>query len=231
MGRRGYGFGKVLLDIHSFREKNKLPANHEFNHIMTRPVLVRMKAIVSDSKLVSSEAFNTAPWLPSDYMMDNNLFYGEYEIIRNEPLVKEDFDFPMSYGGQIRSRDKDSYLQWGLIQRNERSRRFSRKFMKLVDAARSEYTQVDYRPEFEYRSIGFQPCYGRSMIRNTVANAGRIEFGSAKHYKSVFDLRNPRNAEIRVELMKAFGLRPDLGYFENCEMTKTPSILDFIGQS
>ena len=34
--------------------------------------------------------------LPSDYIMDNLIFYNEYEIIGNRNIKNEDLDFPIS---------------------------------------------------------------------------------------------------------------------------------------
>jgi hypothetical protein len=47
-------------------------------------------------------------------MMDNLLFYGEYEIIGHKDLNDEEFNFPISYGRSIDQRNV-VFLQWGVI--------------------------------------------------------------------------------------------------------------------
>lgn len=48
--------------------------------------------------------------------MDILLFYGDYEIIGNEPLLEAEYDFPISYSKSIHYGDFYTvYLQYALI--------------------------------------------------------------------------------------------------------------------
>jgi hypothetical protein len=50
---------------------------------------------------VDIEKLKQAGALPSDYMMDNMLLYGQFEIVGFEKLKPDELDFPMSYGRNI----------------------------------------------------------------------------------------------------------------------------------
>ena len=53
--------------------------------------------------------------LPSDFMMDNHLHYGQYEIIGYKKLEENEFKYPMSYGKNISYGSGNVFLQWGFI--------------------------------------------------------------------------------------------------------------------
>lgn len=111
VGRRQYGYGRVLLDY--YRMTKRQPA---WNIVMTRPVVVKAYHLITEDPNVPVEALRRLPALPSQYMMDNDLYYGQFPIVGNLPLEREELDFPVMYGGSIDSRDKGKgkvYFQCG----------------------------------------------------------------------------------------------------------------------
>ena len=69
-------------------------------------------------KNVAIEVLQQQKTMPSNVMMDNNLFYGEYEIIGNVPIPDEEYDFPINFedDGFMLYGGPKYFLQWGLIQ-------------------------------------------------------------------------------------------------------------------
>lgn len=82
---------------------------------------------------------------------------------------------------------------------------------------------------YGYYSIGFYPKYSSlTEIRHAIDNGGRYDFNKGANYKTYFDLRNPVNKTVREEVMRAFGLDPNLGYDENCHLMHTVDSITLI---
>ncbi len=178
---------------------------------MGPPLIIELFAFSSTIKKVSIEELDKQLKLPSDVMMDNLLLYGEFEIIGHREIKDDEFDFPISYGRSIDQR-RIVFLQWGLIHK-ELSQE---KFYKFVTGEK-EYDQNPYG----YYSIGFSPHYDRIEVIKAIKNKGVYNFEDARHYKAKWDLRNPKNMDIKEELFKVFGLDNTKNYYENSKLTKT----------
>lgn len=218
INRTEFGFGRLLFDIQKIRKKGLLPDGHGLNLFLGTPLLVKLFAYKSAIKNVDISILDSQPKLPSDVMMDNLLLYGEYEIIGHKELCEEDFDFPISYAQNIDGR-KITFLQWGLMHKELPLRKFN-KYIVGKD-------EFDRNP-FGYHSIGFRPSYGTIDIVNTISNNGVFDFDACGHYKAKQDLRNPKNNRAKSEIFKAFKLDPDKNYIENCKLSNTISITEFL---
>lgn len=94
--RRLYGFGRIVADYDIIR-KNKT----EFWDILLGKALVcSVYHIISDEKNITIENLKELESLPSCFMADNRIFYGEYEIVGNIP-ISDDEDYPIMYGESI----------------------------------------------------------------------------------------------------------------------------------
>lgn len=109
VGRRQYGYGRVLLDYH--RMSKRQPT---WDIVMTRPVVVKVYHLITEDPDVPAERLRHLPALPSQYMMDNDLYYGQFPIVGHLPLEDDELDLPVMYGGSIDLRDSGKvYLQCG----------------------------------------------------------------------------------------------------------------------
>jgi hypothetical protein len=113
INRTEYGFGRVLLNIDALKNKNLIPKHHGLSFLMAKPILIKLYSFISITKHVNTDKLEKTAALPSDYMMDNLFFYGEYEIIGHKGLIDNDFDFPISYGRHISASRHGIFLQWG----------------------------------------------------------------------------------------------------------------------
>lgn len=228
LNRTEYGFGRVLLNIDQIRKKKLLPENHGLKYLMGPPVLVMIYAFVSNNKQVNIDNLIKAPTLPTDFMMDNILFYGEYEVFGHRELQEEEFSFPMSFGRNLDYRVSNVFLQWGLIHMEKPLTSFDKYLtaenLLLPKGNPSRGVQNPYG----YYGIGFRPRYDTVDIKKTIENGGQFNYDDNSHYLTQFDLRNPKNAEIRTEIMKAFGLNPKMSYEENRQLTKTIKTTDLL---
>lgn len=211
LDRTNFGYGRLLLDVNKIRKKKLIDDFHGLGLLMGSPLIIELFAFRSTIKKVNINELDKQPKLPSDVMMDNLLLYGEFEIIGHREIEDGEFDFPISFGRSIDQR-RIVFLQWGLIHKELPHE----KFYKYVTGEK-EYDQNPYG----YYSIGFRPHYDSIEVIKAVKNKGVYSFDNARHYKAKWDLRNPKNKDIRDELFKVFGLDSTKNYYENSKLTET----------
>ena len=208
VSRKEYGFGRILLDVDKLRKKKLIPKQHGLQLIMGHPLLVKIYAFISDTLNVDLKALSNKQYLPSDYIMDNHIFYGENPIIGNRTLKAEEYEFPISFGRSIDFSRKVIFLQWGFIHLEQPLGIFKKYIYKESGSL------GDHNP-YGYYSNGFYHRYMAKDIKSTIEK-GIYEFDS-EHYKDQWDLRNPKNEEIKREILLNFGLDPEKSYLENCQ--------------
>lgn len=224
VGRTKYGFGRVLLDIDKLRKKSAIAQDHGLFWIMGKPVLVKIYAYISENNEIDIALLERVASLPSSYMLDNLLLYGQFEIIGHQDLKSEEIDLPMSYGRHVGAYKFASFLQWGLIHRELPSKTFD-KYTNADNpfVAANSHSRHVHNP-YGFYAIGFYP-YHCSLYEIETAIAGYDKDGQyfPGGYRSHFDLRNPANKKIGEELMTVFGLDPEKSYDDNCVLTGTIS--------
>jgi len=216
-----YAFGHILLNIDDLKKKGLISKEHGLTLIMGKPVLINLYAFTSKSKNIDVEQLSNEPRLPSDYIMDNKLFYGEYEIIGNKQLSANEMDFPMSYGRHMDARRNTVFFQWGLIHIELPFSSFNKYLSannRLVPETSS--SRNVYNP-YGYYGVGFSSRYVGKDIEDTIETGGIFDYENNAGFKVNFDLRNPQNQTIKNEIMCAFGLDPAKSYDENCTIANT----------
>jgi hypothetical protein len=227
INRTEYGFGRILLNVDLLRKKNMIPKNHGLFLLMGPPLLVTIYALTSKNKKVEIDTLLKTPQLPTDFIMDNNVFYGEYEIIGHKPLDEEDFHFPISYGRRL-DREPNVFLQWGLIHLEKPLKDFDKYLTaENLSLPKGNPSRLVSNP-YGYYGIGFRPRYDSSDIKMTMENDGQFQFEKSSWFASQFDLRNPINSEIKSDILKTFGLQVDGTYMDNRELTKTIRTTDLL---
>ena len=227
LNRKEYGFGRILFDVHKARKMNLLPENHGLYLLMGPPLLIKYYAFKSEQKLVDIEALKVQKSLPADYIMDNIVFYGEYEIIGNIPLEIHEFEFPISYGGNI-DQAPHVFLQWGLIHKELPQKEFNKYTNAMNTNLPENHPSRFLHNPYGYYGIGFRSKFDPFDINETIKNNGEFNFSEGKHFNHEWDLRNPKNDHIRAEILKKFGLDPTRSYEENRKKIGAPNILEMI---
>jgi hypothetical protein len=227
LNRGEYGFGRILFDVNKVRKKKLIPEKHGLNLFMGPPILIKFYAYKSDSKSVDIELIKSQKSLPSDFIMDNIIFYGEWEIIGNLPLNIEEFEFPISYGKRI-DQTPNVFIQWGLIHKELPKKKFGKYITAINEKLPEKNPSRHLQNPYGYYGIGFRSKFDTVDINKTIDNDGDFDFTKGEHYKLDWDLRNPKNSKTRIEIMKRFGLDPTKGYEENCKITGTKNIIELI---
>lgn len=219
INRTYYGFGRILLDINKITKQKLINNNHGLHSLAGPPVLIKLYAILSEQKNLDIEYIKKQISLPSSYIMDNHIFYGDYEIIGNNKLEENELNFPISYG---RRNDQNNnvyiFLQWGLIHLELPLKEFSKY---LYD----DRISLGLNP-YKYTAIGFSPSYGINDIKSAIA--GNNVYNTSLDWTTKFDLRSPANEEIKNEIMNKFGLNPNLSYFENSIKANVKNVFELL---
>lgn len=226
--RKNYSFGRILLDINKLRKSNLLEKNHGLNLLMGTPVLIKLYPYISTEKNIDTKILENLTALPSDFMMDNHFHYGEYEIIGHKKLEESEFEFPLSYGRNISYGSSNVFFQWGFIHKELPISKFNKYIngenIFLPENSPSRYMHNPYG----YYSCGFSTRYYKVDIIETIKNDNVFDFNREPYYKTEFDLRNPKNENLRKEIMGEFGLDSSLSYEENCKITNTEKTIKIL---
>ena len=219
IGRREYGFGRILLDIGKLRKNQDFVngKNYGILNFMGKPLIVKVYHMISNTPSVEINELMNCNAFPSQPIMDNAFYYGEYAIIGNRKLAPEELDFPISYSKSIDFRDKTTvYLQYGLIYRETDLSKFNKHLTGKVIKTSENHQYQEANP---YSNIGIG--FGLDILLNIGTMKKCIEeksnqpYWDSDIYTVKHDLRNPALAAIKQELFQYFGLDPNVGYSEN----------------
>ena len=112
IGRREYGYGRVLLNYDAMRRRGE----PFWDILMGKPLVCSVYHIITVRDDVSIEELKELKSLPSAISADNALFYGEYQIIGNVPVTEQE-DHPVMYGDSILLGEKAVNYQCGKVYR------------------------------------------------------------------------------------------------------------------
>ena len=191
VGRRHYGYGRILLDYERMR-KAKEPF---WDILMGKPLVVKVYHLITEDAKVTPGELKKLPALPSQFMMDNDLFYGNYPIIGSLPLENQELDCPIMYGGSISMRDAGKgrvLFQCGRI------------FREKVG------TEV-LHGNFRNNGIGTGLRIRRCLWEDCIAAGSNAPLWAQSQdiYHLRTDLRNPAYRRELQEVCRQFDLRAD----------------------
>ena len=216
IGRRQWGFGRILLDVQKQIKANKIDRNDHpgLTNLMGKCLIVKVYHHISNSLNIDLNELSKTMALPSQVIMDNHFYYGENPIIGNKPLEIAELDMLISYSQSINSANYNKvYLQYGMIYKELDLSKFN-KYLKYDDATQyCGYVENPHRNE----SSGFGLDLN-SLEECIKAKSNLPYWTSDKYYDTKFDLRNPANAEIKKEIFNVFGLDADKSYEENLKI-------------
>ncbi|WP_062054554.1 immunity 26/phosphotriesterase HocA family protein [Aquimarina longa] len=202
--RKNYGFGRVLLDIRKLhKEKFFEKENHYgLSNLMAQPLTIKVYHHISETKNIDVSILKNKKCFPSEHIMDNRLFYGDYEIIGNLPLENSEMEFPMSFSESIDYSNKGLiYFQWGFIYKEKNIKQISKSIV-------GNY--------FRNEGVGVGLRLNKKILINCIKdNSNDYYWNSDAFYTFKKDLRNPKNKESKIKIFKEFGLNPELEYYQN----------------
>jgi len=146
-----------------------------------------------DNKNIAIEKLKDLMALPSQYIMDNRFYYGEFEIIGNLPLKDEELDFPISYSQSSDYNDPETlYLQYG-------------KIYKETKADELNENLIAFENKFRYENTGFDIMISKKILEECIQlKSNKPYWESEDIYIIKKDLRNPKNSNEKEVIFRYF---------------------------
>ena len=182
IGRRLYGYGRILLDVNLLRKKK----TEFWDCYMTKPLIVAVYHIVTERTDVSVEELENLMMLPSQAIMDNALFYGDFEIFDNRPINESITDYPINYGESFGLRDHTMYYQQGRL---------------CLKADGSE--DFPWKDDFRNAGIGSNLDLSLPILLACIREKSNLPYWE-KYGRE--DLRNPKYHRELLTIREKFGL-------------------------
>lgn len=186
--RRNYGYGRVLMDVYKWAKEG----NPFWDVLMERPVCICIYHIVTEDPDVSLDELTKLKSCPSEYIMDNLLYYGDFEVVGNAPLPEE-VDYPIMYGRSISGRDPDKII---------------------CCIGKSFYREIPLKGndnpgrEFINNGVGFEPDLDMALVEECIkegSNDPVWQMRSNRGYEA--DIRAPRHKVALIKMKKQMGLK------------------------
>lgn len=212
--RNNYGYGQVIENIDKIRKT--LPDNHGLKNLMGKPFLIRIIHQTSKGINQNIEVLKELRTMPSQYIFDNHIFYGEYPIIGNFEIPKAQIDFPISYGRVLYS-SPEVYLQWGLIHKQESVRSYDKHLLGINELVPEGSPSYKVTNPYANNNIGFQLDIDKQTILECIRLKSNRPYWNQKIYKMKRDLRNPINKNVREELFKEFDMNENEYFIQDKE--------------
>jgi hypothetical protein len=182
INRRQYGYGRIILDYDKMRKK-KEPF---WDILMTKPLVCSVYHIVTENKHLTINELGNLQSLPSTIITDNDLFYGDFEIIGNIPLGEKE-DYPIIYGKNINLREPAVCLQCGRLYRK-------------IDNGPILH---DYLNDY---GVSFDMDFELSVLKECIAAGSNAPYWEKGGWFIDHDLRNPKLYKEREEICEQFGI-------------------------
>lgn len=183
--RTHYGYGRILLDV----TKRRKLGEKDWEILMGKPLIVKVYHIVTTDPCVSPEVLEMYSACPSQYIMDNRFYYGDYEIVGNLPIREEEEEYPVMYGQSIDSKADRIILQIGSAYRE-----LPLEGNKVVPGISRN------------NGIGFDLEINKTMLLKCIAAGSNMPYWERDAGYVRSDIRNPKNREILGAVLRQFGV-------------------------
>lgn len=179
-----YGYGRILIDFGKMR-KAKVPF---WDIFMGKPLCVAVYHIATERDDVTPEELVGLRTLPSQMIMDNKFFYGEYAIIGNMPVPQDYRDYPIHYGHTISVLETGVRYQCG------------KTFISLYD-------EQELYGQYRNGGIGWNLNVKLPILQKCInAHSNQPYWELSSPYRTDQDLRNPKLYERLQEIRRQVGI-------------------------
>ena len=187
--RKNYGYGRIIWDVDKYKKSGK----PFWNILMGYPLLVNIYHKITDNKNIEIKELKKLKTIPSQYILRDIFYYGECEIIGNEPLEEHEKDYPIMYGKGISGiNEKSIYLQIGPKVHKKLD---SRKYLLIADG-------------FNFGSIGYELNITKELLEKCIKENSNNPYWNSKRTKAYKDLRSPEYENIREKVFKQCDIKP-----------------------
>lgn len=181
--RTHYGYGRILLDV-SLLKKSGVKV---WNILMGRPLVVSVYHIITENPAVDIQELSGLKSCPSQFIMDNRFYYGEYEIIGNAPLP-ENVDYPIMYGRSISGTNRNKIM----FQRG-----------RIYKEIPLEGNNVIGDCDFKNNGISFAlSIYNRNILAECIKANSNAPYWAGRQEGFAQDIRNPKYEKELAEVME-----------------------------
>ena len=188
-----YTYGRILTDIYKRHKKGE----NYWYVFMGRALLIETFHILTNRKDVSIEELEMLKTFPSQYIMDNKFYYGEYEIIGNKSLP-EDINYPIMYGRSINAKNLNTIIfQCGFIHK-EIPYTGNNLIKNDIDKNSSGLAYSD----FKNNSIGWSFQNDIETIKKCIKENSNNPYWEHYEFDATVDLRSPQNKNKRKQVLK-----------------------------
>ena len=172
--RRSYGYGRILLDVRKFIKNG----GKFWDILMGKPLCVSFYHIVTEDPNVSIADLQKLKSCPSEYIMDNVFYYGEFKIIGNAALPEnpDSCDYPILYGRSVDARERN----------------------KICYCRGRDYREIPLegnsllQKDFKNGGIGFVPHINKKIMEECIKAGSNEPYWNRQTENSYpYDLRNP----------------------------------------
>ena len=184
INRRLYGYGRILLDYDKMRKQKE----RFWDILMTKPLVCSVYHVATENKELTIDALEQMQSLPSTILTDNNLYYGDFEIIGNIP-VRQFEDYPIMYGESIQLHERAVMLQCGKLYRKIP---FGTAMIK----------------GFINNGVSFCLNAELPILLQCIAEKSNAPYWDQDHWKVNCDLRNPKFRTELEQVCKQFNIAP-----------------------
>lgn len=193
LGRNQYVYGRVLMNIYK-RQKNGL---QYWDIFMGRPVIVEVFRFITNRKDMRIEELSSLPTFPAQHIMDNKLYYGDYEIIGHGDVPKK-VKYPIMYGKSISGTEPNKIM----FQCGEIYKEIDYKNENLI--RQENYNFLDNN--FRNNGIGFFVDIQVDIAEKCMSENSNNPYWEAYQYHASGDLRAPQNREYLKKVLEQFHL-------------------------
>lgn len=182
INRRLYGYGRILVD-YALMRKRKIPF---WDSLCGKPLVCSVYHIATERNDLSASELQGLRSLPSVHMMDNRLYYGDFEIIGNLP-IREREDYPIRYGGSLRVGQQEIMLQCGKL------------FRKIENV-------TPISPHYTNSIIGFGLRFQLPILMQCIEEKSNAPYWAQPTMDARYDLRNPALRADLEKVCEQFGI-------------------------
>ena len=172
--RKYYGYGQILMDVRSWIKSG----GKFWDCLMGRPVCISVFHIVTENPDIDKDELLRLQRCPSEYIMDNVFYYGEYEVVASVP-ADDSIEMPIMYGRSIDAMDPD----------------------KVIYCAGKVYREAPYdqdllfEKDFTNNSIGFSMNVNKKVVEECINTKSNVPYWEQNDYARNYNLQHPANAE------------------------------------
>ncbi len=177
-----------LNKLHEFVKAMRKKGIKDWDILMGRPVIIEVFHVLTENGYLTPNELADYATIPSQYLMDNALYYGEYQII-GKGLLPENPDYPIMYGQSISYLDRNKII----FQRGDVYKELPLETNKLIPG------------DFRNNGMGWQININAGILKECIAAGDNIPYWNRDLYYMRCDIRNPKHRKAPKAVLEQFG--------------------------